>query len=264
MKQLSMFEVRDDSSWNDEPTSPFESIKHVDANGEYWLARELQRPLGYTEWRKFQQAVNRAKTSCRNSGHDSRDHFGGAAKMVSIGSSTKRKISDIRLTRYACYLIAMNGDPRKREISDAQTYFAVQTRRQELADIARIEGIEDRKEFTASAKRSHITHTPDYAGLTNATYKELFGAAKVELVSQLRLDKRQARQFRNHVSILALRAIQAAEAASAAQFGGLSGMNTIEQIDTVQTYARIFAPAFHEAANTAGIDLLSGKRMIEE
>lgn len=114
--------------------SPFDSIKHEDERGEYWLARELQGPLGYIEWRKFQASIERARIACKNSGYDTRDHFGGTAKMVRLGSSAQRELIDYRLSRYACYLIAMNGDPRKQAISDAQTYFAVQTRRQEVAD----------------------------------------------------------------------------------------------------------------------------------
>jgi len=112
--------------------SPFDSIKHVDENGEYWLARELQGPLGYIEWRKFQQAIERAQIACKNSGYDVRDHFGGAAKMIDLAKGAQREVYDVRLSRYACYLVAMNGDPRKSEISEAQTYFAIKTHIQEI------------------------------------------------------------------------------------------------------------------------------------
>ena len=106
-----------------------------EANGvEFWYARDLQKLLGYAEWRKFQGAIEKAKEACKNSNFNIQDHFVGAAKMVKIGSETHREIDDILLTRYACYLIAQNGDPRKDEIAFAQSYFAIQTRKQELIE----------------------------------------------------------------------------------------------------------------------------------
>jgi DNA-damage-inducible protein D len=101
---------------------------------EFWFARDLQTVLGYVEWRKFEGVIEKAKESCKNSGYNISDHFVDAAKMVDIGSKTKREIDDIILTRYACYLIAQNGDPRKDEIAFAQSYFAIQTRKQELIE----------------------------------------------------------------------------------------------------------------------------------
>lgn len=109
------------------PESPFEKIKHVDEQGEYWLAREMQVLMGYTEWRKFKDAIERAEISCKNASHATSDHFVRAAKMVKLGSGSKRKVEDYRFSRYACYLVAMNSDPHKEEVSGAQTYFAVQT-----------------------------------------------------------------------------------------------------------------------------------------
>ena len=113
----------------------FESIKHLDEAGEeYWLARELQSVLEYTQWRRFVDAIDRAKLACQNSGHVIEDHFADVGKMVPLGSHAYRKIDDYRLSRYACYLIVMNGDPRKEVIAVGQTYFAVKTRQQELID----------------------------------------------------------------------------------------------------------------------------------
>ncbi len=112
----------------------FEDIKHIDDCGkEYWEARELQRTLGYVQWRRFNETIEKAKCSCIQSKNVISDHFANVGKMVKTGDSV-RKIKDYRLSRYACYLIAMNGDPRKEVIAIAQTYFAVQTRRQELSD----------------------------------------------------------------------------------------------------------------------------------
>ncbi len=130
----------------------FEDYAHESYGVEFWFARELQVLLGYTEWRKFQGVIEKAKESCKNSGYDMKDHFVDAAKKVKIGSEAEREIDDIKLTRYACYLIAQNGDPRKEEIAFAQSYFAVQTRKQELVErrIALQERFEARSKLITS------------------------------------------------------------------------------------------------------------------
>ena len=114
-------------------------------DAEYLSARDLQPLLGYSQWRRFEQAIERAKVSCRQSGNDPDHHFAGAGKMVEVGSGGVREVSDFHLSRFACYLIAQNGDPRKPEIAQAQKYFAIQTHHQvghEVRDaIKRIGGI---------------------------------------------------------------------------------------------------------------------------
>ncbi len=112
----------------------FEESAYEQDGVEYWLARELQELLGYSDWRNFLNAVDKAKESCKTTGEGVLDHFVDVTKMVKIGSGAERKQDDIMLTRYACYLIAQNGDPKKEQIAFAQSYFAIQTRKQELLE----------------------------------------------------------------------------------------------------------------------------------
>lgn len=130
----------------------FEDYTNKEDNVEFWFARDLQILLGYVEWRKFQSVIKKAKEACINSGYTIQDHFVQAAKKVKIGSETERKIEDMVLTRYACYLITQNGDPRKEEIAFAQSYFALQTRKQELIEqrVALIERLNARQKLVAS------------------------------------------------------------------------------------------------------------------
>ena len=164
----------------------FEDIKHIDENGnEYWYARELQPTLKYTQWRRFENVINKAKTACENSNINVDDHFANVGKMVDIGSKTKRETNDYKLSRYACYLIAQNGDSRKEIIALAQTYFAIQTRKQELLEKEYNELSEDEKRLyqrdltrkgnyalNLSAKKAGVKnfdkfHNSGYKGLYN-------------------------------------------------------------------------------------------------
>lgn len=130
----------------------FEDAAYQQDGQEYWMARDLQLLLDYEEWRNFLKVIDRAKDACLNSGQNTVDHFVGVNKMVRLGSGSEREVEDIMLSRYACYLIAQNGDPRKDQIAFAQSYFAIQTRKQELLEerVALVERMHAREKLAAT------------------------------------------------------------------------------------------------------------------
>lgn len=166
----------------------FESIKHINEDGqEYWLARELQPVLEYIQWRNFAEAIERAKLACKNSGFDIEDHFADVSKTINMPKGAHKDVPDCMLSRYACYLIVMNGDPRKDVIAVGQTYFAVKTRQQELIDnyeqltedqkrlAIRNEMIAHNKSLAEAAQMAGIEDAKDYAIFQNMGYQGLYG-----------------------------------------------------------------------------------------
>lgn len=196
----------------------FEQLKQSNNYGaEFWSARNLQPLLGYTQWRRFEDAIKRAITSCEQSGNKPQNHFAGAGKMVGIGSGSERKVDDYQLSRFACYLIAQNGDPRKPEIAYAQKYFAIQARKQELSEqiAADQERLDLRKqtseEFKALSGAARQAGVQDkmFGVFHDAGYKGLYGGlggdaikarkkipAKEQLLDRMNATELAANQFR--------------------------------------------------------------------
>lgn len=169
----------------------FESIKHINEYGqEFWYARELQAALEYSQWRRFEEAIERAKIACEQSENPVADHFANVGKMVKLGSGSEREVNDYVLSRYACYLIVMNGDPRKEVIAVGQTYFAVKTRQQELVEnydeltenqkriAIRHEMAEHNKSLAEAAQMAGVETSLDYATFQNYGYMGLYGGLR--------------------------------------------------------------------------------------
>lgn len=185
-----------DEEKNNYTESLFESIRHINEyDQEFWYARELQIALEYTEWRNFCKVIDKAKEACNGSNNVVSDHFVDVNKIVSAGATSK-DIGDIELSRYACYLIVQNGDPRKKTIALGQTYFAVKTRQQELienydnltADQKRLairrEMAEHNKMLVAAAKDAGVETSLEYAIFQNYGYMGLYGGLKAQDIKE--------------------------------------------------------------------------------
>ena len=170
----------------------FEDIKHVDNGVEFWYARELMEVFEYSQWKNFSKVIDRAMIACDNSGMDVSDQFADVGKLITHAKGGKRKIQDYKLTRYACYLIVQNSDPRKKIIAIGQTYFAIQTRRQEVSDYYN-KLDEDKKRLVVrgdikqwnqmlaeTAHNAGVITDKEFAVFQNAGYMGLYGGETVE------------------------------------------------------------------------------------
>jgi len=186
-------------------TETFEAHAQETEGGiEFWLARDLQYLLGYAKWDNFLNVVSRAKTACEVSEHIIKDHFADVGKMVDLGSGSQREVDDIMLTRFACYLIAQNGDPRKAEIAFAQAYFAIQTRRAELIEqrLLEAERVSARKKLTQTEKElSQVIYEQtggnrNFGIIRSKGDQVLFGKSTQAMKSQWKVpDKRPLADF---------------------------------------------------------------------
>lgn len=191
----------------------FERIRQLTDDGhEYWSARELANVLGYSGWQRFRAVINKAQTACEGSGQAITDHFNATVKMVEIGSGSQREIEDWELSRYACYLIVQNADPSKDVVALGQTYFAVQTRRQELADEALLAGMtEDQKrlyireqlkqhnkQLSAAAKAAGVVTSQDFATFHDHGYRGLYGGLNARDLA-FRKNLKKGQQILDHM-----------------------------------------------------------------
>ena len=189
----------------------FEEYRHVNDYGEdYWYARDLQEILQYSKWENFSRVIDKAKEACENSGHNVLDHFPEVRKMVELGSGAVRGINDMMLSRYACYLIVQNADPKKEVVALGQTYFAVQTRKQELQDefqsldedqkrLAIRNDLKEHNKSLAEAAQNAGVETPyDYAVFQNHGYQGLYGGMGAKQIHQ-RKKLRKSQQILDHM-----------------------------------------------------------------
>ena len=252
----------------------FESIKHIDENGvEFWYARELQIVLNYKEWRKFENVINKAKEACKNTDISVLEHFVDVDKMVQIGSGAKRKQKDYKLTRYACYLIAQNGDSRKKVIALAQTYFAVQTRKQEISEKGYSMLTEDEKRFyqrdltrkgnyslNQAAKNAGVKNFDKFH---NAGYKGLYNGETADDIA-----KRKGLRYREDIldnmgsEELAANLFRITQTESRLKRDNVDTEK--EACDTHNKIGKIVRNAIKEAGGTMPEDLPTPKKSLKE
>lgn len=286
MTQLVLF----DPSVN---ASPFDRIRHIDENGmEYWIARELMPLLDYVDWRNFKKTITRARVSLRTGGHNPNDHVRVLMSTSNRGKSGSQKAANYKLTRFACYFIAMNGDPDKQAIAQAQTYFAAQTRRAEVTaqrekdklalkhsqDVTsyqmsghskdwsevRVDSKESQKTLNAALSQTHEEHKPDFGAVGAAQNQELFERSKREIIEYLGLLPSQASSYRDHLGKYALEALRTANMVIVDKMKSMGReLTTDEQIEVVREVARRIAPTMQDLAQYAHVDYLSGAQLDE-
>ncbi|MDR2710462.1 MAG: DNA damage-inducible protein D [Burkholderiales bacterium] len=202
-----------ESQLSQQHQATFDTIRQTDPDGnEFWSARDLAPVLEYQDWRNFMQVVDKARVACAQSNRRPEDHFGDVTKMVAIGSRAQRPVSDVRLSRYACYLVVQNGDPSKPVIANGQTYFAMQTRRQELADEAKFAQLPEdekrlairnelathNKHLAATARDAGVETPLDYAVFQDHGYKGLYGGLGAKDI-HARKDLKKSQKILDHM-----------------------------------------------------------------
>lgn len=273
------------------PETPFDAIRHIDDQGrEYWFARELMPLLEYDKWQNFKAVIQKARKSVIADGREPSHVLTEISNDLLTKQGVLRKIEDFCLSRYACYLIAMNGDPSKATIAQAQSYFASQTRRQELADEAkrlgkvekhnkdvtgyvlnghssswaqkRVDQKAETKALNADLMSIHIDHAPDFSGVSATQNRELFDKTKREIVSYLGLLPRDEAKYRDMLGTYALEALKLSSEVARKRMKSLGReLSTDEQEVIIRDVCRMVAPTMRDLAQYAGEDYLSGAQL---
>src|SRR5258706_4832546 len=213
LRAMSTLHVKPQDGNQTNPRSPFEQIKRIDPDGnEFWSARDLMPLLEYASWQWFKPVLLKAQIACENSGQEPEDHFMAALKMVAIGSDAKREVEDIHLSRYACYLVVQNADPKKGVVALGQTYFAVQTRRQEVSDEALLAGISEEQrrllprqeikmqntDLASAAQGAGVITSLDFAVFQDHDYRGLYNGLKAKDIHK-RKKLKKSQQILDHM-----------------------------------------------------------------
>lgn len=265
----------------------FEAIKRIDEQGnEFWSGRELMPLLDYAKWQNFTKVIDKAKISCDKSGNDSSRHLLKSVKLIDVGLTTEREIDDYKLSRFACYLIAMNGDSSKAVIANAQTYFAAQTRRQEASDQqkllkqnqdvtayqlkgksrdwaeTRVDTKRSQRALGATLVETHKSRNPNFYAVNNTVNEQLFEKTKTEIIEYLGLLPKDAKNYRDHLGEYALDALRQVNRTASLRMRSLGRELTAqEQVDIIKQVVKIVAPTMRELAQYANQDFISGAEL---
>ena len=258
--------------------SPFERIRHTtEDGGEYWSARELMAVLDYAKWQRFREAIQRAVTACINSGQEPADHFTGTGKMITVGKGARRTVEDFHLSRYACYLIIQNADPSKEIVALGQSYFAIQTRRQEVSDAEALASLtEDQRrlllrerltdhntELAAAAQTAGVITSRDFAIFQDHGYMGLYGGLKARDIHE-RKQLKGGQQILDHMGSteLAANLFRATQAADKIRRDGVIGKDAAN--DTHYQVGQVVRKTIAELGGTMPEDLPTPEQSIQE
>lgn len=277
----------------DDYKSPFDHMAHLNEQGEqYWSARELMAALEYTDWRNFKAAIKRAMQSCASDGYRVPDQFVEANELIEHGKGGKRKVESYQLTRLAAYLTVMNGDPSKRVVAQAQSYFYQKVAQAELfekhqreqkklkrgrqvtaylnygysAEWAnkRVDSKGSVSHLNGAAQDTHETNAPDYGQLHSEINQGLLQMSRKEVIAYLDLSGSQADKFRDHLGALALDTLTKANHAIAIKMNQMGRpLTTDEQLDIVRHVVKMLGPTMREFAEYIAIDFVSGAPLDE-
>lgn len=258
--------------------SPFERIRHTTEAGDaYWTARELMDVLGYAKWQRFREAIQRALLACVTSGQDPSDHFTGTGKMITVGKGGQRRVEDFHLSRYACYLIIQNADPSKEIVALGQTYFAIQTRRQEVSDAEALAALSENQrrlllrermaehntELAAAAQSAGVVTTRDFAIFQDHGYMGLYGGLRARDIHQ-RKGLAGGQQILDHMGSteLAANLFRATQAADKIRREGVVGKDAANQ--THYVVGQVVRRTIADLGGTMPEDLPTPAKSIQE